>query len=66
MSHFDIHCTFMTAVKYGGSFYKALGGAGLLADTANRERLLAAFPEMEATYGPQTAMHRYVRYEVLA
>ena len=56
----------MTAVKYGGSFYKALGGAGLLADTANRERLLEAFPEMEATYGPQTAMHQYVRYEVLA
>lgn len=66
MNHADIHWTFQTALTYGGNFYKALATAGLAADPSNRERLLRAFPELQATYGPQSSMHRAIRCEVVA
>ena len=66
MTTADIHWTFHTALTYGGRFYKSLAAAGLAADPANRERLLRAFPELQATYGPQSSMHRITRCEVVA
>ena len=61
MSGTDIHQTFVTAYTYGGSFYKALAEAGLKADPSNRQRLLAAFPELANTYGAASVLHRQLR-----
>ena len=66
MNPADTHWTLQTALTYGGSFYKALATAGLAADPSNRERLLRAFPEIQATYGPQSSLHRTIRCEVVA
>jgi hypothetical protein len=49
MTDSDIYWTFVTASKYAGSFYQAMGNAGLAADPNNKRRILAAFPEMVAT-----------------
>lgn len=51
------HHTLKTALKYGGSFYRALASAGLLADTTNRQTLLEAFPMLEQSYGPGSAFY---------
>jgi hypothetical protein len=61
MTQSDIYWTFQTAIHSGGSFYARLAGAGLVADPFNRDRLLAAFPEMAETYGPASQLHRDVR-----
>jgi hypothetical protein len=66
MSHSDIYWTFITARKYGGSFYQAMGNAGLVADLNNKRRILAAFPEMVATYGTASRLHCELRYGVAA
>jgi hypothetical protein len=51
----------MTAVEYGGSFFKALAAAGLKADPSNRDRLFRTWPELSATYGPASNLHRALR-----
>jgi hypothetical protein len=61
MSESDIYWTFVTASKYAGSFYKALGHAGFAADHNNKRRILAAFPEMVATYGTASRLHQTMR-----
>jgi hypothetical protein len=61
MTDSDIYWTFVTAQKYGGSFYQQLGNAGLAADPINKRRILAAFPEMVATYGTTSRLHRQLR-----
>ena len=66
MNPADTHWTLQTALTYGGNFYKALATAGLAADPSSRERLLRAFPEIQATYGPQSSLHRNIRCEVAA
>jgi hypothetical protein len=66
MSDSDIYWTFVTAIKYGGSFYQAMGNAGLAADPNKKRRILAAFPEMVATYGTASRLHRELRYGVAA
>ena len=66
MSDTDIYWTLITAATYCGRFYKALAEAGLKADPSNRQRLLAAFPELANTYGPASVLHRQLRNEVTA
>lgn len=66
MSESDIYWTFITASQYAGSFYKALGNAGLAADPNNKRRILAAFPEMVATYGTASRLHRTMRSGIAA
>jgi hypothetical protein len=66
MSESDIYWTFITASQYAGSFYKALGNAGLAADPNNKRRILQAFPEMVATYGTASRLHRTMRAGVAA
>jgi hypothetical protein len=61
MSDSDIYWTFITAQKYGGSFYQSMGNAGLAADPNNKRRILAAFPEMVATYGTASRLHQELR-----
>jgi hypothetical protein len=46
------HHTLLLAARFGGSFVASLAAAGLHADPLNRNRLMAAFPELEASYGP--------------
>jgi hypothetical protein len=66
MSESDIYWTFVAAAQYGGSFYQAMGKAGLAADPNNKRRILAAFPEMVATYGPVSKLHQTMRAGVAA
>jgi 2-oxo-4-hydroxy-4-carboxy--5-ureidoimidazoline (OHCU) decarboxylase len=40
--------------QYGGSFVSALAQALRYADPTNRQRLLDAFPDLVAKYGPGT------------
>ena len=61
MTDSDIYWTLRTAAQYGGSFYQALANAGLRADPRNRQRLLDAFPELVATYGAASNLHRGLR-----
>ena len=57
----DIYWTMLTAMKYGGSFYQALGAAGAKGDPNNQKRILDAFPELAATYGPASRFHKQIR-----
>jgi hypothetical protein len=57
MNHPQTIHTLNTAAHFGGSFIKQLAFAALLADPSNRGRVLAAFPEIEDTYGPMTAFY---------
>jgi hypothetical protein len=66
MSDSDIFWTMATAAQYGGSFYQAMGKAGLAADPNNKRRILRAFPEMVATYGPASRLHQTMRAGVAA
>jgi hypothetical protein len=52
--------------QYAGSFYQAMGNAGLAADPNNKRRILAAFPEMVATYGTASRLHQTMRAGVAA
>ena len=54
MNDSQIQSTFLTAVKFGGSFYSSLGASGLKADAQNKARLLLAFPELVDKYGPES------------
>ena len=66
MSESDVYWTFVTASKFAGSFYQAMGNAGLAADPNNKRRILAAFPEMVATYGVASRLHQKMRSGVAA
>ena len=66
MSDSDIFWTMATAAQYGGSFYQAMGNAGLAADPNNKRRILQAFPEMVATYGTASRLHQTMRAGVAA
>lgn len=66
MTDSDQYWTFVTATEYGGSFFKALAMAGIKADHGNKRRILDAFPEMTATYGPASNLHRRLRDGVTA
>jgi hypothetical protein len=64
MSDSDIYWTFVTAGKAGGSFFKALGNAGLAADPINKRLILNTWPMMVATYGTTSRLHCELRYGV--
>ena len=66
MSDSDIFWTMATAAQYAGSFYQAMGLAGLAADPNNKRRILDAFPEMVATYGAASRLHQTMRAGVAA
>ena len=66
MSDSDVYWTFVTASKFAGSFYQAMGNAGLAADPNNKRRILTAFPEMAATYGVASRLHQTIRAGVAA
>ena len=51
------HYTLLTAMKFGGNFYKALAQAGLVADPVNRAQIFTAFPDLAIVYGPTAAFY---------
>lgn len=54
----ELHRTFSTMKAYGGGFASHLADAWMYADSANRERIQAAWPELIATYGPGSNFYR--------
>ena len=46
-----------TAHQYGGSFLSKIAAAALAGDPRNRDRVLLAFPEIIAKYGPGSAFY---------
>lgn len=63
LSDSEFFVTACAAEIYGGSFYRALGVALRHADRKNRERILAAFPEIVQSYGPGTSL--YIQTETI-
>jgi len=57
MTHDQIHHTLLTACRFGGSFYRQLATAALIADPSNRQRIFEAFPELIQQYGPTTSFY---------
>lgn len=53
----QIHATIKTAHHYGGSFLSKVAEAAMNADPRNRNRVLDAFPEIVAKYGPGSAFY---------
>jgi hypothetical protein len=64
MSDSDIYWTFITAQHHGGSFFKAMGNAGLAADPINKRLILNTWPMMVASYGVTSRFHCELRYGV--
>lgn len=52
----EVH-TLLTAQRFGGNFMRHLAAAGLAADPENRQRLFAAFPDLQNFYGPRTMFY---------
>ena len=57
MSQDEVYNTFYTAIIFGGSFYKKLGEAGILADAENKSLILKTWPRMVTQYGPNSSMY---------
>ena len=57
MTEKQIQTTVKTAHHYGGSFLSKVAEAALNADPRNRDRVLDAFPEIVAKYGPGSAFY---------
>lgn len=49
--------------KYGGRFMRAMVDPLLYADEVNRQRILDAFPEIAAGYGPGSDAYKFVHGE---
>ena len=54
MTSTQLHAMITLMDQYGGSFVSALAQALRYADPTNRQRLLDAFPDIVAKYGPGT------------
>ena len=54
MTSTQLHAMITLMDQYGGSFVSALAQALRYADPTNRQRLLDAFPDLVAKYGPGT------------
>ena len=57
MTEKQIQATIRAARQYGGSFMSTLAAAALAGDPRNRDRILAAFPEIVGKYGPGSAFY---------
>lgn len=60
MTHDEFIYTCQAMQCYGGSFVNRLAQAALVADTTNKDRLIAAFPEVFAKYGPGSDFYQSV------
>lgn len=64
MTHDETLIFVRTLERFGGGFCAALGDAWIKADSHNRNRLAAAFPDLIKDYGPGSTGYReeYRRY----
>ncbi len=58
MTHDEIVYTCMAMSRYGGSFATHIANAAMVADEANLQRLLAAFPELFEKYRPGSGFYQ--------
>jgi hypothetical protein len=54
MTSTQLHAMITLMDQYGGSFVSSIAQALRYADPTNRQRLLDAFPDIVAKYGPGT------------
>ena len=54
MNSTELHAMITLMDQYGGSFVSSIAQALRYADPTNRQRLLDAFPDLVAKYGPGT------------
>lgn len=54
----QLHRTWVAIESTGGGFCEKLARAWFAGDTANRERLNAAFPDLLTKYGPGSSFYR--------
>jgi hypothetical protein len=59
MSEIEVYEMMNRMEFYGGSFVSALAGAMRKADSANKNRLIFAFPEYVKEYGPDSKFPAY-------
>lgn len=57
MTHDEFIYTCQTMMQYGGSFATRIAQAALVADKGNKDRLIAAFPEIFEKYGPTSSFY---------
>lgn len=62
----ELHHTYLTIHRFGGSFLRALADAMIKADPGNRDRLIQAFPEVINLYGPRSDFYSKTREQVTA
>jgi 2-oxo-4-hydroxy-4-carboxy--5-ureidoimidazoline (OHCU) decarboxylase len=55
MTSTQLHAMITLMDQYGGSFVSAIAQALRYADPTNRKRLLDAFPDLVAKYGPSSS-----------
>ena len=55
MTSTQLHAMIILMDQYGGSFVSAIAQALRYADPTNRQRLLDAFPDLVAKYGPSSS-----------
>lgn len=60
MTHDEFIYTCQTMQAYGGSFASRIADAALVADTTNKDRLIAAFPELFEKYGPGSDFYKHL------
>ena len=53
--------TLQTAIHLGGSFYKKLAEAALVADADNKALIFKTWPRLVTQYGPGSALYSEVR-----
>ena len=55
MTSTQLHAMLTLMDQYGGSFVSSIAQALRYADPTNRQRLLDAFPDLVAKYGPSSS-----------
>jgi 2-oxo-4-hydroxy-4-carboxy--5-ureidoimidazoline (OHCU) decarboxylase len=58
MTPTEFHALIVRMDTHGGSFVSSIAQALRFADPTNRERLLAAFPDLVEKYGPTSKFTR--------
>jgi len=61
MTDHETYNTLQTAIRYGGSFYRNIAEAALVADADNKALIFRTWPRLITQYGPGSTMYSEVR-----
>ena len=61
MTDHETYNTLQTAIRYGGSFYRKIAEAALVADADNKALIFRTWPRLITQYGPSSTMYSEVR-----